>query len=94
MESGTATLAAAELPETFRLFFPDPPGEKSYPIVTFSWILLYQQYDKTKAVAIRDLFTWCLQDGQHEARALGYVPLADNVVAAGPEALEKIEATQ
>jgi len=36
-ESCRAALAAAEVPENFRVFVPDPTGKGSYPIVTFSW---------------------------------------------------------
>ena len=41
--AGQATLAATQndMPANLRMFFPDPPGEDSYPIVTYSWILLY-----------------------------------------------------
>ena len=44
-ESCTAALASVELPGNLRAFVPDPPGAGSYPIVTFSWILLYRRYD-------------------------------------------------
>ena len=38
--SGLATLINATLPENLRAFFPDPEGQDSYPIVTYSWLLL------------------------------------------------------
>jgi phosphate transport system substrate-binding protein len=80
--SGVATLAAAELPPNLRIFIADPPGQEAYPIVTFSWILLYRHYDDPrKAKAVRDLFRWCLTDGQQFASSLGYVPLPSNVVS-------------
>jgi phosphate transport system substrate-binding protein len=44
-DSGMATLLNVEMPENLRIFFPDPDGKDSYPIVTFSWLLLYKQYD-------------------------------------------------
>jgi phosphate transport system substrate-binding protein len=79
-ESCTAALAEAEMPENLRVFVPDPSGQDSYPIVTFSWILLYKNYpDAEKAKSIRDLFQWCLQDGQTYAPQLGYVRLPANV---------------
>ena len=45
-ESGEAALAAAvaQIPGNLRAFLPDPDGEASYPIVTFTWLLLYGQY--------------------------------------------------
>jgi phosphate transport system substrate-binding protein len=78
--AGMAALASADLPANLRLFIADPAGHDAYPIVTFSWILLYKNYDDPrKAKALRDLFTWCLNDGQKFASDLGYVPLSPNV---------------
>ena len=54
----------------------DPTGADSYPIATFSWILLRKSYKDTQtADAVRKLFVWSLQDGQRYASELGYVPL-------------------
>ncbi len=75
-QSCAGALATAELPANLRAFVPDPPGADSYPIVTFSWILLHKSYKDTQtADAIRKLFQWSLQDGQRYASELGYVPL-------------------
>jgi phosphate transport system substrate-binding protein len=69
-------LATAEIPEDLRVFAPDPPGAGSYPIVTFSWILLHKTYKNApNAEAVRKLFQWSLQDGQRYASELGYVAL-------------------
>ena len=69
-------LATAEIPEDLRAFAPDPPGADSYPIVTFSWILLHKTYKNApNAEAVRKLFQWSLQDGQRYASELGYVAL-------------------
>lgn len=71
-----AALATAELPANLRAFVPDPPGADSYPIATFSWILLRKSYkDARTADVVRTLFQWSLQDGQRYASELGYVPL-------------------
>jgi phosphate transport system substrate-binding protein len=81
-QSCTAALAEAQLPENLRFFMPDPSGPDSYPIVTFSWILSYRSYgDAQKAKTIRDLFRWCLSDGQNDAPKLNYLPLPPNVTA-------------
>jgi phosphate transport system substrate-binding protein len=78
--SGMAALSTAELPQNLRLFIADPPARDAYPIVTFSWLLLYKNYsDPKRARALRDLFRWCLTDGQKDAADLGYVPLSPNV---------------
>ncbi len=75
-QSCSQALATAELPANLRAFIPDPPGADSYPIATFSWILLRKSYkDAQTADAVRKLFDWSLQDGQSYASELGYVPL-------------------
>jgi phosphate transport system substrate-binding protein len=80
-ESCAAALASAEMPENFRVYVPDPAGSGAYPIVTFSWILLYKRYEGQKAAVLHDLIAWCLRDGQNFAPALGYVPLPPKVVS-------------
>ena len=78
-QSCTVALATAEMPDNLRIFVPDPSGLDAYPIVTFSWILLYKDYPGAeKATSIRDLFQWCLLDGQNCAK-LGYVPLPTSI---------------
>jgi phosphate transport system substrate-binding protein len=79
-KSCTSALAAAELPDNLRAYIPDPAGPDSYPIVTLTWILLYQNYpDAAKAKALHDLFRWCLMDGQKYAPEMGYVSLPPNI---------------
>jgi phosphate transport system substrate-binding protein len=51
-------LKEAQLPDNLRVFVPDLSGPDSYPIVTYSWILLRKNYpDAAKARMIRDLFS-------------------------------------
>ncbi len=89
-ESCTAALGGAEMPDDLRVFIADPPGEGSYPLVTFTWILLYKKYDAAKGAAIRDLFRWCLREGQAYAPQMGYVPLPEGVAAKAVAALDGI----
>jgi phosphate transport system substrate-binding protein len=76
----TAALDSVEMPDNLRVYIPDPQGAGVYPIVTFSWILLYKNYSPEKAAALHDLFAWCLRTGQESAPELGYVRLPSNVV--------------
>ena len=86
-----AALAGAQLPDNLRAFVPDPSGPDSYPIVTYSWVLLRKSNpDAAKAKLIHDLFSWCLQDGQRYAPIAGYVPLPATVAVKGLAALESI----
>jgi hypothetical protein len=45
--------------------------------------------DPAKAEALRDLFRWCLQDGQEYAPQFGYVRLPPNVAAKALAALSR-----
>jgi phosphate transport system substrate-binding protein len=91
-QSCTAALASAQLPDNLRVFVPDPSGRDSYPIVTMTWILLRKDYaDAGKARAIRDLFGWCLRDGQKYAPELNYIPLPEGVVAKALPALAAVQ---
>jgi phosphate transport system substrate-binding protein len=78
------------MPENLCVFIPDPAGEGSYPLVTFSWILLYKKYDAVKAEAIKDLFRWCVREGQGYAPQMGYLPLPEGVAAKATAALDRL----
>ncbi len=81
-ESGQATLAAVELPENLRAFITDPDGEDSYPITSYSWIMVYKKYDDpNKAIAIEAMIQYGLNQGQEQAEQLGYIPLPPEVRA-------------
>ncbi len=89
--SGMATLASAKLPDNLREFFPDPEGEDSYPIVTFSWLLLYREYDDPmRRDELKRFARWCLTDGQQYSEPLGYIRLARSLGERGLYALEGI----
>lgn len=86
-----AALATAEMPQNLRVFIPDPAGADSYPIVTFSWILLRKSYKNLQtAQAIREFFRWALQDGQRYAPELGYLKLPTAVEEKALAALNAI----
>jgi phosphate transport system substrate-binding protein len=90
-QSCSAALANAQMPDNMRLFVPDPGGADSYPIATFSWILLRKSYSNTKtADALKSLLQWSLQDGQHYASELGYVPLPQAVAEKALAAVNSI----
>ena len=90
--SSQAALAGAVLPDNLRAFLPDPDGDGSYPIVTYTWLLLYKQYPTPgTADAIKDIVKYCLNDGQSVSESLGYVPLPPNIVAADLKALDNVK---
>jgi phosphate transport system substrate-binding protein len=91
--SGQAALAASvkQMPENLRLFMPDPAGEDSYPIVTFSWLLLYERHpDASKSSALKKFVAWGLTTGQSYSRELGYIALPREVASVSLAALDRI----
>ncbi len=74
--SGAAALASAQLPPDMIVWVSDPEAPDAYPIVTFTWMLLYKKYDdKSKLEAIKGLVDYSLTDGQKDSESLGYIPL-------------------
>jgi len=71
-----ATLEAVALPANLRLQISDPPGADSYPLVTYSWLLVHAHYDDPlQAQALEMVVEFGLNQGQTVAPVLGYVPL-------------------
>ncbi|MEO1192228.1 MAG: phosphate ABC transporter substrate-binding protein PstS [Pseudomonadota bacterium] len=92
--SGAAALDAAvgQMPANGRQFIPDPLGAQSYPIVTYSWLLLYGTYAETAMKdALAGFITWGLDQGQTQAEGLGYIPLPPSVVAKSKALLAEVQ---
>ena len=90
-ESGAATLASVEMPENLRIWPVDPAGAQDYPIVSFSWLLLYSKYDDAaKLAALKNFVNYGLTEGQTVSDELGYIPLPASVVAKAKAALESV----
>lgn len=91
--SGLAALAKAELPENLIVWMSDPEGPGAYPIVTYTWLILYRTYDNPRVVAVlKDLVGYAIGEGQTLSKQLGYIPLPDNVVARVRSALDNVQA--
>ena len=66
----------------------DPTAPGAYPIVTYSWVAINRRYpDAAKGTAVREFIDWGLSRGQNDGVALGYVPLATNVISLSKQAL-------
>jgi phosphate transport system substrate-binding protein len=90
--------AAAELsdgiPSDFRLSITNAPGEKAYPIASFTWLLVPEKFaDKNKLKAMKDFLGWILTDGQKLTRTLEYAPLPTEMATQEQQALIKLRET-
>lgn len=74
----------------------DAPGANSYPIASFSYILLYKELtdnpsiDHRKAETLVNFLLWAITDGQQYADDLGYVPLPESVVKLNQETISSL----
>jgi len=92
--TGQAALAsnATQMPANLRLYIPDPDGDESYPIVSLTWLLLYERYgDQQKSAALKRFVTWGLSLGQSYSPELGYITLPADVARLSRAALEHIQ---
>ena len=69
------------------------PGPDSYPIATFTYLLLYEEMSQVtdsreEAKAVVHLINWMLTEGQEFSPTLLYVPLSDGVVEIGQAGLQ------
>lgn len=94
MNSGQAALTAnvGQMPSNLRVFLPDPEGQDSYPIVTFTWLLLHDRYpDQPKSAALKGFVTWALTDGQRYSGDQGYIPLPESVARLARAAVDRVQ---
>ena len=80
--SAAAAGFSKDMPDDFRLSITNAPGDASYPISSFTYILVYSEMsDATKAKAVVDFLWWAIHDGQKLGPDLFYAPLPADVVA-------------
>jgi phosphate transport system substrate-binding protein len=80
-------------PSDLRLHIVNSPGAQSYPISTYTYILVYKEMSANpgmtldKARALAKFLWWAIHDGQQYAPDLIYVPLPHNIVSADEQLL-------
>lgn len=76
----TAAAAANKNVSPTSFSITDAPGDTSYPIAGFSWIILKKTYAEVpKGKAVANLFRWLVTDGQQYGKDLQYAPLPKDV---------------
>jgi phosphate transport system substrate-binding protein len=80
IESVTAALATADIPDDFRFSITNAPGADAYPICGATWLLVYeQQKDAAKGKKLVEFLKWAAKDGEKMAANLQYAPLPDSL---------------
>ncbi len=89
--SAAAESAATSMPDDFRVSITDAAGELSYPIATFTWLLIPDRIeDAGTRHAITAFLNWMLTDGQPAAAPLHYAPLPKAVIVRELRAISSI----
>ena len=94
LEAVTAAAAGASkaMPADFRVSITNAPGASTYPIASFTWLLIPEKFDDArKGKAVTQFLEWMLKDGQSLAPSLMYAPLPKEVVALEEKAIAQIK---
>ncbi len=90
--SAAAAGAAKSMPADYRIALVNQPGKDAYPIVGFTWLLVYEhQKDPVRGKKLVEFLNWELKRGQKMASALLYAPLPDNVAKMVEKTIKSIK---
>jgi phosphate transport system substrate-binding protein len=90
--SSAAAGAAANMPDDFRVSITNAPGKDSYPISSFTWLLIPAKIqDPAKKKAMTDFLKWMLADGQGMTETLLFAKLPKQVVAKELKAISAVK---
>jgi phosphate transport system substrate-binding protein len=75
-----AAASMKQMPADYRVSITNAPGKNSYPISSFTWLLVpMKSPDPAKGKVIKDLLSWIINSGESEASSLAYAPLPKSV---------------
>jgi len=78
--TAAAAASAKTMPADYRVSITNAQGPASYPISSFTYLLIPKQFaDPAKGVAVKGFLTWMLEHGEGEAAGMGYAPLPAQV---------------
>lgn len=78
----TAAADGVPMPDALHVSLADSASDSAYPIVAYTYLLLYEDNkDLVKGEALARFVWWAIHDGQKYGADLDYAPLPDRVVA-------------
>jgi phosphate transport system substrate-binding protein len=90
--TAAAAGAAKSMPDDFRVSITNAPGATSYPVSSFTWLLIpAHMEDAAKRDAVKDFLKWMLTEGQKYAEGLTYAPLPKPVIEKEQKAISLIQ---
>ena len=79
--SAAAAAALKQMPADYRISLVNQPGKDAYPVVGFTWLLVYEkQKNPAKGKKLVEFLTWSMTKGQKMAAPMLYAPLPESVV--------------
>jgi phosphate transport system substrate-binding protein len=80
--TAAAAGAAKNMPADYRVSITNAPGAESYPISSFTWLLIpVKSADPVKGKVLHDFLEWMLEKGEPEAPSMTYASLPTPVIA-------------
>ena len=80
--TAAAAAAAKTMPADYRVSITNAPGAASYPISSFTYLLIPLKFaDPAKGAAVKEFLNWMLAHGESEAAGMHYAPLPAQVQA-------------
>lgn len=89
--SAAAAGAAATMPKDYRVSIVNAPGAESYPISSFTWLLVYKNNPGDTGKILKGFLRWMVNQGQQHADDLGYAPLPGEVKTMVAKTIETIQ---
>jgi phosphate transport system substrate-binding protein len=90
--TAAAAGAAKTMPDDFRVSITNAPGATSYPVASFTWLLIPAHIeDAAKRDAIKGFLKWMLTDGQKYNEGLTYSQLPKPVIEKELKAISLIQ---
>ena len=74
--TAAAAASAKSMPADYRVSITNAQGDTSYPISSFTWLLIPEHIsDPAKGKALNTFLNWMLDHGEGEAASMTYAPL-------------------
>ena len=78
--TAAAAAAAKSMPKDYRVSITNADGADSYPISSFTWLLVpVKSVDPAKGKALQGFLEWMITTGEGEAASMTYAPLPKQV---------------
>jgi phosphate transport system substrate-binding protein len=97
IKASTATVTAAaaaaskDMPADYRVSITNAAGADSYPISSFTWLLIPVPFDTPqKGKVMHDFLEWMLDHGEAEAPSMTYAPLPAPVIARLRQTIDQV----